>query len=351
MKIVHEINQLDFGGVEKVVRNIIKFDKKNEHTIISYKDGPYRKHLEEAGAKIILLEGEDNDELDMEADVIHIHCGGDISNLARSIGRQFAVVETIHSPVRSPNHSSLIAQRVGVSEAVARMNVNAKVIHNGLDFEAMVPRLEKDVVMQRMGWDPSKPIVGRLGRLGKDKGLEEWILACYELQCQGVQFTPVIIGSEARNCKGYRGQLKLMCESLPLKGVTWLSNQEDISDYLQCMDVFLYPSPTEGFGLVFVEAMHNGSVVVSYDNDVNREIIGGYSVLVKKESGILGLVAGVKKAFTTEIRDEIQGMQEDFVHEQYDAENMSLAYQEIYEQCYVNFNGANASQEEHVVSS
>lgn len=351
MKIVHEVNQLDFGGVEKVVRNIIKFDKKNEHHIITYKDGAYRPELEAVGAKITVLAGEDDDDIDVEADVIHIHSGGDISNLAHSIGHLFPVVETIHSPIRSPNPSHLIFQRVGVSGAVAKMNDRAITIHNGLDFEEMVPKFEKEEIIKRMGWDPNRPIIGRLGRVGMDKGLEEWILACYHLQQQGYNFTPLIIGSEARGAKGYRGKLKLMCESLPLKNVVWMSNQKDICDYMQCMDVFLYPSATEGFGLVFVEAMHNGCVVVSYDTDVNREIIGGYSVLVKQEKGIYGLVDGIKKALMPEYRDEVQGMQDSFVHSEYDAERMSEDYQELYERCNADFNGADESQEKHVVSA
>lgn len=330
MEIVHELNQLDFGGVEKVIRNIIKFDKKNKHSIIAYKDGKYRKNLEDVGANIILLNDE-KDDVDMAADVIHIHCGGAVSPLAHDLGKRFPIIETIHSPVRSPNPNDIISQRVGVSEAVARMNNEAICIHNGIDFDDLEPKFSKEYICEKMGIPTNRPVIGRLGRLGKDKGLEEWILTCYELQRQGYEFTPLIIGGEARDADGYRGVLKLMCESLPLKGVIWLANTNDIADYLQVMDIFLYPSPTEGFGLVFIEAMYMGAVVVSYDNDVNREIIGGYSVLVNQKHGIPGLVNGVKKCLDVVVADEILGLQTEFVTAEYDAESMSLAYQDLYE--------------------
>lgn len=337
MEIVHELNQLDFGGVEKVIRNIVKFDKKNNHSIIAYKDGSYRKHLEDAGARIILIEDDTREEVDISADVLHVHCGGAISHLAKDQGLYFPVVETIHSPVRSPNLSNRIRQRVGVTKAVSRMNDNAMTIYNGIDIRDMEPKRTRDEMLDNIGVDKSKPIIGRLGRLGRDKGLEEWMLTCYYLQSSGVDFTPVIIGPEARDDSGYRGILKLMCESLPLNGVVWIPEQSDIADYLQCVDVFLYPSPTEGFGLVFIEAMLSGAVVVSYDNDVNREVIGGYSALVDVKDGIPGLVNMVKKVLTNEsFRGHLKSEQIPFVINEYSAERMSLEYQDVYEKCLVS---------------
>ena len=183
------------------MRNIAKFDKANEHFIIAYKDGKYRGKLEEVGIKIFLVNEHEDHPEDFEADVIHVHSGGGVSNLALNIGHDFPVVETIHSPVRSALPAEFVYQRVGVSDAVARMNHNAITIKNGIDIDEMDPKIDRETIMSRMGWDPSKPVIGRLGRLGKDKGLEEWILTCYYLQQEGFDFTPVIIGGEARDCE------------------------------------------------------------------------------------------------------------------------------------------------------
>ena len=59
-------------------------------------------------------------------------------------------------------------------------------------------------------------------------------------------------------------------------------------------NVFLYPSPTEGFGLVFAEAMYCGSVLVTYDNEVTREVAGGFAIL--ETNSIEGLERGVNRA-------------------------------------------------------
>lgn len=329
MKIVHELNQLDFGGVEKIIRNIIKFDKKNEHTIAGYKDGAYRQELENIGAKVFILDPEKD--IDIGADIIHIHSGGAVSPLARDLQRQFPVVETIHSPVRSANPGNCVTCRIGVSEAVSRLNVACATIKNGLDFEDMEPTKSILEVKQELCLSMDLPIIGRLGRIGEDKGLEDWLLTCYELQQQGIGFIPLIVGGAARGKEDYIGKLKLMAHSLPVKGVVWVGNKTDIANYLQVMNVFLYPSPTEGFGLVFCEAIYAGCIVISYETEVTREIIGGYSVLTKQEDGIAGLVEGVKCSMNQGLRDEILGMQVSFIEAEYQAERMSKEYQDLYE--------------------
>lgn len=348
MKIVHELSQLDFGGAEKVVRNIIKHDKENEHTIVTYKDGPYREELEKAGAKIIVVENLDED-IEGEADVVHIHSGGDISPMASQLAGQFTIVETIHSPIRSPMRTDLITQRVGVSEAVTRMNSNCLTILNGIDIEDSEPEKTVEEVKKQLGIDPTLPVIGRLGRLGLDKGLEEWLLACYELQNQGLKFVPLIVGDEARNARGYRGKLKLIAESLPVKDIIWAGNRKDVPNIMQVIDVFLYPSPTEGFGLVFIEAMLQGSIVVTYDTPVTREVIGGHAIITDRNKGIKGLVEGVNKALNPVMRDTLQGIQTNFVLGRYDAERMSLEYQEIYERSYKSFIGSIKPEAEHSV--
>lgn len=337
MKIVHEVNQLDFGGVERVVRNLIKFDKTNEHTIISYRDGGYRKELEKVGAKIVLL-ADEKDTIDMDADVIHVHTGGGDSRLARQLGLDFPVIETIHSPVRSVIPSEFIRQRVGVSGAVAAMNHSCEVIHNGLDIDDLDGAIviEKEHVRSALGIPQDAIVVGRLGRLGRDKGLEEWLLAVYKLQMAGHEVWPVIVGGASKEDARYFGSIKLMAASLPVKNIKFLGHQSDIMDYLQIMDIFLYPSPTEGFGLVFAEAMLAGCTVVAYKTDVTQELFAGYCILT--ERNVPALVQGLKKALIPELRNEYLGLSSDFIRSEYDARNMSAKYQELYERCNVNIN-------------
>ena len=59
-------------------------------------------------------------------------------------------------------------------------------------------------------------------------------------------------------------------------------NAEEIAKILQTQDVFAWPSLTDTFGLVVLEAMACGLPVAAFDNEVNRYIIEN------NKSGILG---------------------------------------------------------------
>lgn len=336
MDIVHELGQLDYGGAERVVRNIVKFDKKNKHLVVALKDGPFRKELEDAGATVVIPKKDIPE--DMEADIIHIHSGGGLSNMALSLGKAFPVVETIHSPLRSPMRDEFIRQRVGVSGAVTAKNSNCITIQNGIDVNDHQVTRDPDDVRAELDIPLDAIVVGRLGRVGPDKGVEDWLLTCHRLQKMGYCFVPVVVGGEASGLNGtYEGRLKLMAESLPVKNVIWAGHKTDIHNYLQIMDIFLYPSPTEGFGLVFAEALLNACTVVTYKNDVTWDLLAGHAILT--ENSIDGLVFGMKKAFITNMRDAYAGIGPKLVEDRFSAERMSLEYQELYERCVGNTNG------------
>ncbi len=327
MKIIHELNQLDFGGVERVIGNIVKFDKDNEYTIAAYKDGPFRKVLEENGAKIVMV-GEE--EIDLEADIIHIHSGGGISKMCYELGDKFPIIETIHSPIRSAMPNKFIRQRIGVTNAVSKMNENCKTIYNGLDVPSLVPTMLPKTIKEEIGIPEGIPVVGRLGRIGGDKGVEDFLITCHYLQRDGFDFIPLIVGGEARNHNGYLGRMKLMAECLAIKNVKFIGHRADVSNYLQIMDTFLYPSPTEGFGLVFAEAMLNQALVVAYKTDVTNELFRGYALLTGRT--IQSLVDGVKKSFGQHLRDNMLPLAYDRIVQDFDVINMVTQYKELYEQ-------------------
>ena len=327
MKIVHELNQLDFGGVERVIGNLVKFDKDNEYTIVAYKDGKFRKYLEDNGAKIVMVDGKE--EVDLEADVIHIHSGGGLSRMCYELGDKFPIIETIHSPIRSPMSNKFINQRIGVTDAVSKLNDNCKTIYNGLNIASLIPTVSPESIKKEIGIPEGTPVVGRLGRIGRDKGVEDYLIACHHLQREGFDFIPLIVGGEARDHAGYMGRMKLMAECLDIKNVKFIGHKDDVSNYFQIMDTFLYPSLTEGFGLVFAEAMLNEALVVAYKTDVTNELFGGYALLV--EQNIQSLVDGVKRSFKQGIRDAMLPLAYDRIIKDFDAISMVAQYKELYE--------------------
>ena len=66
----------------------------------------------------------------------------------------------------------------------------------------------------------------------------------------------------------------------------WLGRKthEEIARLLQVQDVFAWPSLTDTFGLVVLEAMACGLPVAAFDNEVNRYIIDNKSGILTKDN-------------------------------------------------------------------
>lgn len=73
--------------------------------------------------------------------------------------------------------------------------------------------------------------------------------------------------------------------------VTGFIDDADLPTVYQKADVFVFPSVYEGFGIPIIEAMSQGTVVISSDSSSLPEVVGGAGILFKNNSLI-----GLKKA-------------------------------------------------------
>lgn len=334
MRILHELNQLAMGGAERVVLGIIKNDKKNEHTVFSYKDGPMRGPLEEAGAKVF-IEQKEGDIPELNVDVLHIHTGGSKSHLAKDVKNDIVTIETIHSPVVSAVRDEWVHARVGVSNAVTKKNRKCRTIYNGVDPDRFETEESKEAFKARLGIPKDSFVIGRVGRLGYDKCVEDWLAACWYFQKDNPDKDKIYIlicGTEAE--ENYWANIRVMCASLPLQNVIFVEGTQDVMPVYNAMDVFLYPSPTEGFGLVYMEAMICGVPVVAWENEVTNELLMGHARLVKPS--VDGLVSGLKLLYDNpDLRDEMAIDGQMLVVSDFLADRMSIGYQDLYEEAYL----------------
>lgn len=341
MKILHELNQLAMGGAERIVLSIAKFDKKNKHTVFSYKDGPMREVFEKAGVDVIIERPEGEEAPDMKVDVIHLHTGGNASHLAGTVRRSIATVETVHSPVVSAVRDEWVNARVGVTNAVTKLNRKCRTIYNGIDLsrlDVVIPDGEEDAkkyFKKQFNIPENAFVVGRLGRLGYDKGIEEWIAAAWEFQrsLPSEEEKPyfIICGDEFE--PGYWATIKVMCASLPLKNVRFVEGCDNVAPVYAAMDVFMYPSPTEGFGLVVMEAMACGAAALVWDTQVMRELLMAHAHIVP--ATVDGLVSGLKLLKSNKaLLDEFSDLGQALVLSDFTAERMSGQYQELYEEVF-----------------
>jgi glycosyltransferase involved in cell wall biosynthesis len=110
------------------------------------------------------------------------------------------------------------------------------------------------------------PLLLSVGRISREKGLEDLIPLQWE-------FDIVIVGDGP-----YRRELE---QRMPNATFVGYKSGAELADYYQQADVFLFPSRTDTFGLVMIEAMSLGTPVAAYP------VRGPLDVI---EPGITGII-------------------------------------------------------------
>jgi starch synthase len=137
------------------------------------------------------------------------------------------------------------------------------VIHNGVDAEEFWPDPGTDA-LERMGVDPGQPSVVFVGRITRQKGIDQLLAAATHLDpaaqlvlLPSAPDTPEV-GREMRQRAAQLGEKR--------KGVFWIEEvlpRPELVQLLSHAAAFVCPSVYEPFGLVNVEAMACGAPVVA----------------------------------------------------------------------------------------
>jgi glycosyltransferase involved in cell wall biosynthesis len=172
---------------------------------------------------------------------------------------------------------------------VKALNKNAplKLIFWGVDLKKFYPKSRAEC-RKRFGISENTKLFGYFGRIIKLRGVDKLIKAVKSLDC-----SLMIVGDGE-----YRSYLEKLIESLGIKNkIYWLDdvNQEELVDYYNCLDCFVFPSETtkdckEQYGRVLVEAMSCQIPVIGSDSGAIPEVLRGYPKgLIFKEGDADGL--------------------------------------------------------------
>ncbi len=177
----------------------------------------------------------------------------------------------------------IVISEVIKKELIEELNIDSnkvEVVYTGIDLDDFYP-LEKKAVetkKKEFGFYKESKIVGYVGRLHREKGIDVLIHAFSEL---AKRFDPIYLivigqGPERKNLEELVFRLGLE------RKVLFFGYREDISVLVNMMDVFVLPSSIrESFGIALIEAMAAAKVVVASN-------IGGIPEIIKdKENGFL----------------------------------------------------------------
>ncbi len=218
-----------------------------------------------------------------------------------------------------------MSQRYGIQK-------NLRVIPNGIDSRMFCP-MPGPVMKARLGLDPDDFIVGTVSRLDKVKNLDLFLDAAFQA---GFPDRILIAGDGPE-----REKLKKIVERHgAINRVMLLGNRSDIPDVLNCMDVFVLPSKSEGMSNVVLEAMSCGIPVVAFDVGGNRELIdneqGGY--LIEPYDFGKFLNALNELACSPGIKASMGAYNRKKVVNAFSIEHMAKAYAHLYDPSNANIN-------------
>jgi len=167
---------------------------------------------------------------------------------------------------------------------------------HGVDTGYFSPRLPDLNLAGVLGIDRSVPVVGLVGRLTRDKGVETLIDAMGLLQADGIPCQLLVVGPQNEpDSAAFLGTLRSMGDRVVAVG-----GVDDVRPYFALMDVHVLPSLREGFPNVVLEASAMGlpTVATNATGAIDSVKDGVTGLMVKTQDP-----RGLANAITTVLGD------------------------------------------------
>lgn len=170
-------------------------------------------------------------------------------------------------------------------------------ITNGVDMDRFQPASadERDRLRRQLGWSDQRILI-YTGKLNRGKGLELLLRSWKALAADYADAHLVLLGGGANQHLSCEAELRAFVAEHQLEQrVTFTGNVNNVPEYLQAADLFVFPSESEALGLSLVEAMACGLPTVA-------TAVGGILDVIDQEN--VGLLFPVRDeaAFTAQVR-------------------------------------------------
>jgi glycosyltransferase involved in cell wall biosynthesis len=143
--------------------------------------------------------------------------------------------------------------------------LNLRVVARGVDTRLFHPSKRSEALRLQWGVRPEQPVAIYVGRLAPEKNLPVVMHAFHAMQLVCPEARLVLVGDGPR-----RTMLQAAHRDCIFAG---MRTGEELAAHYASGDIFLFPSITETFGNVTVEAMASGLAVIAYDYAAAAEYI------------------------------------------------------------------------------
>ncbi|MFH1395273.1 MAG: glycosyltransferase family 4 protein [Candidatus Omnitrophota bacterium] len=171
-------------------------------------------------------------------------------------------------------------------------------ISNGVDIETFTVSSANDDLKRSFGINKDDLVVGFVGRIVKEKGIEELVSAVYEVK-KDIPNVKLLIAGDTL-CSDRDTKTKKSIEKfIQLKGlensIIFAGLKDNMPEIYGVMDVFVLPSYREGMPRSIIEAMASGKPVVATDiRGAREEVVKGITGELVPVKDVSALAAAVK---------------------------------------------------------
>lgn len=366
MRVAQIVTGLVLGGGGQVMSTIARNVDRSRFDLDFYcviEGGAYRREIEDLGFKVTVLRAYDFKRAvpynpfevvrlarhlrESECDVVHTHLfqADVIGRTAARMAGIRTVVKTMHNMGRWKTRSHLAldkllnrwtqkvicvsdyqCQEVMHQEGLTPDRVTT--IPNGVDVRRFNVTVDREAYLRELGLRSDRPIIGTVGRLIEEKGHIHLLDAIPQIlrECPGAQF--LIVGDGR-----LRESLASHLDGQPYKGVVCLTGlRPDIPELLSLMDVFVFPSLSEGFPIALIEAMAaRRAVTCSQIPQVEGVIVDGQTGLYFRPADPRSLAETVGRLLSdSELHARLTANAFESVRVRYSEARMMRAMEELY---------------------
>lgn len=157
-------------------------------------------------------------------------------------------------------HNATLRTFVPTPELLSSLSTSGfrslSVVARGVDTELFNPARRSAALRESWGVAPDDCVVLCVGRLAPEKNIGLLLSAYADLVARGLRCKLVLVGDGP-----LRAEVQQRCPGAVVAGQRF---GEELATYYASADVFAFPSKTETFGNVVIEAMASGLAVVAF---------------------------------------------------------------------------------------
>jgi len=162
----------------------------------------------------------------------------------------------------------LAAVTVAVSEAAADSveaagRARLRVMAPAVDLARFCPGPPPPTVRRRLTSSPTEPVIGIVGRIDPEKGVDLVVRAVAALEGSAARAHLAVVGGPGLHAGPYAEEVRADAARLLGDRVRFVGRVEDVPEVLRALDVVVNASVAEPFGLGVLEAQAAGVPVVA----------------------------------------------------------------------------------------